>query len=138
MRAKFLLILAVFIIVGRVAAIGNLAGQADELQLTVLPSVGTGRQGSTLVFRASVKNLSNHTLNLNQLSLTLTGSNLLDGDPTEFYTNFAGALPAGATINDRVLFTVTVPSNTPIGTYKDWNLQRRRCHTGWSERGCAQ
>lgn len=117
MRGKLLFILLVLILVGHVAASGRLAGRAEDVELTILPSVGTGRQGSTVTFRATVKNLSGQAINLNQLSLAFAGTDLLNGDPTEFYTNFTGTLAAGAQISDKVLFTVEVPSNTPLGTY---------------------
>ena len=112
-RWSILLILCFSLITGVYGSVRHQAG----LELTLTPVAGRGGQGGKAVYRATLKNTGTASLSLNQVNLLIQDSVLLSGDPTAFYSNFAGTLAGGAQIALKPLFTIEIDRTAPMQTY---------------------
>jgi hypothetical protein len=94
------------------------AVQAQEVTITLVPtSTLTGAQGERITFRATVRNGASSARYLNQLSVTVQGTDQLAGDPSPFYSSFAGQLAAGAQLADKPFFSIEIEKTAPTNTY---------------------
>ena len=113
MRLRWLAFIVLYLSLFSAIFAGTGAARAAGLELTLTPVAGTGAQGGKVVFRAVLKNSGTTDLSLNAVTLLIQNSALITGDPTPFFTNFAGTLAAGATSASKPLFIVEIGATAP-------------------------
>jgi hypothetical protein len=92
------------------------SASAQTLFFSISPTEQNIPQNSSFTFLGSVTNTGASSLSLDSLDLSgLPAAFDIDAQP--FITNFAGSLPAGASITNQPIFTVTVPQNFTLGSY---------------------
>lgn len=93
---------------------------AGSIGITLTQTSQTGAAGSTLVFDATLTNLTLSTIFLNGDSAT-TSSVFLTLDDSPFLNNAPLFLSPGGSSGPFAIFDVLIARNTPVGTY-DFNV----------------
>lgn len=93
--------------------------RAGSIDITLSQSSETGAAGTTLVFDATLTNVSTSTIFLNSDAAT-TSSLFLTVNDAPFFANAPLSLAAGGSSGPLAIFDVLIAPGTPAGTY-DFN-----------------
>lgn len=98
-----------------VTFLASVVAMASPITLTLQNGLLSGAAGATLTFVGTTTNTTGVTQNLNSDSFTLQSPLVLND--TLYFANWPLSLSGSQTFGPQGLFTVFIPSATPLGLY---------------------